>query len=539
MRQSAVTLLLAACLVAGHATEWVHDDHLTLSLNTCLTRGDGEPAVLVQASAYLSPLTVERWTEESSRAQTLEGAPNPRYGRSRGYRVSISVTREGEPVVPWRTRAGTGPLADWVGVFATRVGNQVVWKRCNAVQVSFRVPLRGDTAEYRVVWRVDSKPVRSEVLRLPGAWNQRPSTDSGGLRSDNGVGTYPPGTQIGAPYPFSIWHEEPGALVTGEGVIVAALSPAQARQACGLDRDPSQPVLVGWQPDCEHALSLFFAESEASELTSVPAAPLLAPVGDLPADVPVEATDGPTSFFVRMDPAGKVCGTISLAPGARAQRLRAREVMLERGLARVSLLEGSLAVVTPQGAMTVDGLALVDVQPDTVQVWCLSGQVTLGEQAIRSQQRATWAADAPQVATFSLADLAAPFLRTCFVLAPDTEPEPRPVESLPAGTVHAVLCLGLDEEGQPRGMASRFPADTPALTLLVEHNFPDDQARQLGISLLFGDTARYQYRVQVTGEGRFTLQFRPGGGRFQPGAWRVRLEHAGKLDQEIAFTITE
>jgi hypothetical protein len=315
-----VASCVCACLVAAtggvRAAQWPFDDTLKFALDTKEVRVGEAHFIELTASAQVPVEVVERWTDEvaGQAGDAMAG------GATRGYRVWIRITRDGQALEPARALPGTGPLADWLGVFSCYIGDRIVFKRCATTQVSVLHPCKDPAAEYQVTWWVDCKEAAQERLRLP---DEQP------------VAAGPPGAQ----------------------------SPP-----------PAQP--------------------------------------------PVPARPAPP--------------------------------------------------------------------------------------------------------------------------APPTAPKPAPAPAPPGAIRDAVLCPRLDAHGQPVEPTTKFPADAEAVLLVISHDFPPSVHGDILVTLLREGQVRKRHEVEVSGKGRFLIEYRPReGSSFTPGKWCVRIETGGKLDRELPFTVGE
>jgi hypothetical protein len=104
----------------------------------------------------------------------------------------------------------------------------------------------------------------------------------------------------------------------------------------------------------------------------------------------------------------------------------------------------------------------------------------------------------------------------------------------------AVLCQEVDERNQPIGASESFAGDVQVITLLIAHKLPQGVGGQIRVGLFHEGEKKAGHLVDVEGEGKFVIEYRPGpSGRFRPGQWTVRVEADGRLDRELAFTVAE
>lgn len=535
-----LTLVIMAaswvCLRAGDAAEWVYDDNLTLALETKDVQMAQGPVTRVVASAHLPLDTVQKWTDESAQRK-LGGAPNPGFAESKGYRVRIRVRRNGEVMAPRRVRPGTGPLADWLGVYAAKMGKLIAWKRCAQMRVSFVHPLDGPQARYEIIWIVNCRKARTETLTLPAGPAAAPEAPPEGLSSVDGLGIYPPATQIGAPYPFTMTGGDEDSFREGAGLILASLKPSQAKQALELDATPQAWVLIGWQGDWGPCNSCFFSDADEA----VALRPRLATPTEFPPGAHAEARGEPMSLGVRDNATGKVAAALSLAPGAEVARSAEGELFVLQGLVRVTSLTGHVDIACGTGSVRVKGFALLDVGPEKLTIWCVTRETEAGSERLEPGQVATWDGAGLRRRQFDVSELAEPFLRTCFAMPPTPVVVEAPAQEVPVRTgaiVHAVLCRGLDARSKPIRPGTQFPAGTGEITLLIEHRLPEGQRARIGVEFLKGDSARSRHRVDVGGSGKFVIEVRAKGARgFSPGKWLARIDVDGKLDREIGFVV--
>jgi len=530
--------MLAFQFVAHPAgvTEWVYDDYLTLAVETTGVRTALGPAVTAKASVFLSVPTVEAWTDHGARPQLEDGSANPDYSRSRGYRVRIVITKGGKPAEPYKSKPGTGPLADWVGVYAARVANRVVWKRCARTSVSIVHPVDEPTAEYKIQWWVDSVLARTHTVALPSA-ETADVTVADGLASTDWQGICPVGTQLGSPYPFTLTQAEKGCPTQGAGAIVASLGRSSAAQALGLPRVPSAPVLVGWQPDCGYCLTLFFADVDRA-LAVLP--PLNAP-SDLGPKGRARPVDAPAGYRLP-DLAGLgVDGVVWASAGSSIQRMAGGELFADRGILRICALARPVVAYTHCGSLQVDGMALLELAADQIRLWCLSRTAQVSGKPVRAGEYVTWNGQKLTKQDFSLTTMSPTFLRTCFPLpqAATPVPTPAPTERGLTGAIkRAIICEGVDDRNRPVNGGTLFKQGTRSLTLFIEHELPEPGRAEVLARLSRDGRIRSESVMEVAGRGKFVIKFLPRQrASLASGTWLVRIEVDGKLDREIQFTI--
>jgi len=103
---------------------------------------------------------------------------------------------------------------------------------------------------------------------------------------------------------------------------------------------------------------------------------------------------------------------------------------------------------------------------------------------------------------------------------------PSPTVSRRSGVVaSAVLCQGVDGANQPIKPGNAFRPETPLIALVVSHQLPAHAQAEIGVTLLRDGHVKSRHQADVSGAGKFVVEYRPGeGGRFLPGQWSVRIE---------------
>ncbi len=529
-------LLLLLSVGVAAAAQWVYDDHLTLALSTAV-RADG---TRVRADALLPRETVEAWTDASMAATDGDGAKNPAFCRSRGYRVRIVVTRDGVPLGSSRHSGGVGPLADRVGVFTTRVAGHRVWMRSGYVRAEFSHPAGAPPAEYEITWIVDCRPARSERLRLPADEAAQPEPREMGLSARDGRGIYPPGTAPGVPYPFTQAAPPAGRPAEGAGLIVASLSPEEARGHLGLPQNPRGPVLIGWQPDGADCLAWFYGIQDAD----ISLRPPPAEVRPLTQGQAAETRSTPQTFRLA-EGGGAPVAVMTLGPEARLARTAVDAVELVRGALRVSVHGGAVSIGARGEALVASGLALVEVEVDAsrTRAWCLTREIEVGGVRLVSGEMVTIGDAGPVTERFDLSQMRDVFLSTCLVAGDNGKTRETPEEEVARanGVIRdVILCEGLDGAQRPVRPGTVFGAGTPSLTVIVGYRAPGRTRAQITVSLLREGVVRTKSTTEVSGSGKFVAVFRPGGNAmYGPGNWQIRLSVDGRPDREIGFTVQE
>ncbi len=529
-----LVLLLLLSVGAAAAAQWVYDDYLTLALSTA-DRADG---TRVRADALLPRETVEAWTDASMAATAGEGAKNPGFCKSRGYRVRIVVTRDGVPLGSTRHSGGVGPLADRVGVFTTRVAGHQVWMRSGHVRAEFSHPAGAPSAEYEITWIIDCRPARSERLRLPADEAAQPEPQEMGLFARDGRGLYPPGTAPGVPYPFTQVAPPARWPAEGAGLIVASLSPEEARGYLGLPQSPRAPVLIGWQPDGADCLAWFYSVQDAD----ISLRPPPAEVRPLAQGQAAETHSAPQAFRLEGSDGAPVA-VMALGPEARLARTAVDAVELVRGALRVSVHSGAVTIGARGEALVASGLALVEVDESRTRAWCLTREIAVGGVRLVSGEMVTVGAAGPVTESFDLSQMRDVFLSTCLVAGDNGKTRETPEEEVARanGVIRdVILCEGLDGAQRPVNPGTVFGAGTSSISVIVGYRTPGRTRAQITLSLLREGVTKTKSTTEVSGSGKFVAAFRAAGdGVYGPGKWQIRLSVDGRPDREIDFTVQE
>jgi len=537
LRGTLFLTVLTAALVgltgpSAQGEQYVYDDYLTLSLTTSAQSS----GVRVRANAFLPRDVVEKWTDGSMSAKLADGSANPEFRRSRGYRVRIAVARDGLPLEALPTQGGMGPLADRVGVFTTRVGDHQVWMRSGRCLAEFEHPAGDAAAEYRITWYINCKAARTETLRLPLEGGGQRSTETAGLSARNGLGTYPAGTAVGAPYPFTQEAPPEGWQGQGAGLLVAAVPASEAQAALGLPEQPGEDVLVGWQPDGAQCHAWFFSSRDAA----LAIRPSPADVSDLPVGQTVETKAGPSAMRVS-DGAAGLRAAIALSPGSLLSRDAPGGVSVAQGVARLSVQDGTLLVTAGGRWVGVDGLAMVEVGAEATRVWCVTRRVLVGTAELQSGQVATLSGGEVSIEQYPLVQLREPFLSTCLAGGNGEHNRQRDSDEVArdSGVItDLILCRGLDAGQRPIEPGTQFPAGTDNISLVVGYRLPGKTTARIGITLLHNDAPRSKSTTEVAGSGKFVVTFRPrGAAAYASGEWALQVEVDGRPDRELEFTI--
>lgn len=528
----ATAALLALAGVPGSAEQYVYDDYLTLSLTTSGTSS----GVRVRANAFLPRDVVEKWTDASMSAKLPDGSANPEFRQSRGYRVQVAVTRDGLPVDGLPAKGGMGPLADRVGVFTTRIGDHQVWMRSGQCLAEFEHPAGDAAAEYKITWFINCRPARTETLRLPVEGGGQRVTETAGLSARNGLGIYPAGTAIGAPYPFTQEAPPQRWQTQGAGLLVAAVPASEAQAALGLPGRAKDEVLVGWQPDGAQCYAWFFSSQDAA----LAIRPSPADVSELAVGQSVETKAGPSAMRVS-DATTGLRAAIAVSPDSLLSRGSAGGVGLAQGVARLSVQDGTVEVAVAGRSVSVDGLAMVEVGADAARVWCVTRRVTVGTTELRSGQVATLSAGDVAVAQYQLAQLREAFLATCLADGNGERNRQRDSDEVTrdSGVItDLILCRGLDAGQRPIDPGTQFPTGTDSISLVVGYRLPGKDTAKIGITLLSGGAPKSKSTTEVAGSGKFVVTFRPRGeASYAPGKWALQVEVDGKPERELDFTI--
>ncbi len=517
-----------AALTAWSAEKtYVYNDNVTLGVTVTSIRELGRPALQVRLWASMPQATVADWAR----------SPDPGSDSARGHRVRILASRNGQPMNLTTVEPGAGPLADWLGVYRTTVSNRVFIKQCARVAALFIHMPPQTPADYEITWIIDNSVARVERFRLPGEGVGPASreTATAGPAAGDGIGTYTPGTQLGAPYPLSVAEGHAG----GAGVVAASIDPAQAREFLGLGADPTEPVLIGWQPDRAHGVGFLFSEADGA----MPGEPSLEPLRDLAPGSWVQAESKPVFLRVTAGGSGETMATLALGPGALVGRGANGNLYFDAGVVRVAALAGPLALVTPAGVIRVDGLALVSVSPNDSRVWCVTELVEFRGKTLRPGSVGRWDGTAMTTGAFAPGEIEEAFLATCFpaagVPATSTRVTATPQEPAETSVIkRAVLCRAVDARNQPVGAGTRFPAGIQEIVLFVDHDPGPAKSARIRVEIARDGQIELQHEMEVTDSGQFVFSMRSAGpGGFDPGEWELRITVDGALARTLKFTI--
>ncbi|NSW54466.1 MAG: hypothetical protein HPY44_00515 [Armatimonadetes bacterium] len=538
-----IAILLAASGIAGHAQtrEFNHDGILTLRLEVGRARQEGPAAWDVRLSAHLPKDVVDRWARTGRQGLGESDSANPEYGNPRGYRIWFAARRDGVALPPVRTVPGTGPLADRVGVYPSRLGNMTVLTTASSASATFRHQVSTGPAEYEFTWYVDCMVARTEKLTLPP---EKPSEESAGNDapvSTNGRGLIAPGAELGDTYPFTVSASQLGPAFDGEGVIVARLAPEQAQERLALPEAPAQPVLLGWQADLRAGFSILMS---AEDQALLPQVGIPVPQNLLPANC-AQTTDRPALLVTRQAADSPVRASLGLAPGSLLTALPDGDLFLASGTLRISSLESTVAVITPSGRVHASGLTMVSVgtvpgtRPAPVTLWVARGTAEFRGTEIKQGQVARLSDTNLSISAPEPSELADAFVQTCYATRPEAAPAVPAVSEAASDIIRdVVLCRGLDSRNQPVDPGTVFSAGTPELSLLVSHHLPVREQATLVVTLFRQGNITLRHEVDIMGEGRFVITFRPSAATgFAAGPWKVTIARAGQILRTVDFVI--
>lgn len=536
------TLLIAIC-IAGYAQtrEFTHDGTLTLRLEVGRARQEGPAAWDIRLSAHLPEGFADRWARTGQQELLQSGATNPDYGNPRGYRVWFAARRNGIALQPVRTVPGAGPLADRLGAYPANLGEMTVWTTASSASATFRHVVSTGPGEYEFIWYVDCIVARIERLTLPPEKLAADNAADDTPVSTNGRGLIPPGADLGDAYRFTMLADHSGPAFDGEGIIAARLTPEQAQQRLALPQAPAQPILLGWQADLRAGFSVLVS---AEDRAKMPQLGLPAPQNLLPANC-AQTTDTPALFVIRKAADSPIQASLALAPGSLLTALPDGDLFLARGTLRISPMESTIAVITPSGRLHASGLTMVRVdpapgtRPAPVTVWVARGTAEFRGTEITQGQVARLTDTDLSIGDLELSQLADAFAETCYATRPDAGPVV-PADPGPASDIirDAVLCRGLDSRNQPVDPGTVFSAGTPELSLLVSHHLAAREQARLVVTLLHGGNTTLRHDVDIQGDGRFVITFRPSAATgFAAGPWKVAIARAGQTLRTLDFVI--